>query len=100
MGARDAGIFPDDALAAIKARAYGFLERMKWAYAHSVETELEVIVGEIIPIVIKVVNDYGANLIVTGTHGHTGLSRLFTGSVAESITQHSPVPVCVVPPDR
>jgi nucleotide-binding universal stress UspA family protein len=86
IGSPDAGIFPDDALAAIKARAHGFLERMKWAYAHSVETELEVIVGEIIPIVIKVVNDYGANLIVTGTHGHTGLSRLFTGSVAESIT--------------
>ena len=100
IGNPDAGVFPDDALAAIEAQVHDFMERMKGFYAHSVETELEVIVGEIIPIVIKVVNDYSADLIVTGTHGRTGLSKLFTGSIAETIIEHSTVPVCIVPTEK
>ena len=36
-----------------------------------------------------------ADLIVTSTHGHTGLKRAFLGSTAERVVQHSPCPVFV-----
>lgn len=37
-----------------------------------------------------------ADLIVMGSHGRSGLSRLLMGSVAEDVTRHAPVPVLMV----
>lgn len=37
-----------------------------------------------------------ADLIVIGTHGHTGFQHLVLGSVAERIVRHSKVPVLTV----
>jgi nucleotide-binding universal stress UspA family protein len=42
-----------------------------------------------------------ADLLVVGSHGRTGLSRLFVGSVAMACVQHAHCPVVVIrtPPD-
>jgi nucleotide-binding universal stress UspA family protein len=37
-----------------------------------------------------------ADLLVVGSHGRTGLSRLVLGSVAMAVVQHSPCPTVVV----
>jgi nucleotide-binding universal stress UspA family protein len=37
-----------------------------------------------------------ADLIVVATHGYTGYKRVFLGSTAERVVQHSPCPVLVV----
>jgi nucleotide-binding universal stress UspA family protein len=37
-----------------------------------------------------------ADLIVMGTHGRRGLSRVVMGSVAEDVVRHAPCPVLVV----
>ena len=37
-----------------------------------------------------------ADLIVMGTHGHTGLARFFLGSVAERVIATAPCPVMTV----
>ncbi len=37
-----------------------------------------------------------ADLIVMGTHGRRGLSRVMMGSVAEDVVRHAPCPVLVV----
>ncbi len=37
-----------------------------------------------------------ADLIVIGTHGRRGFSRLFLGSVAEGVSRMSPIPVLLV----
>lgn len=42
--------------------------------------------------------ELGSDLIVLGTHGRTGLNKLFLGSVAERILRHAPVPVMTVGP--
>ena len=46
--------------------------------------------------------DYAKNnkvdLIVMSTHGKTGISRWFFGSVAQKVLQHSPVPVLMMSP--
>jgi nucleotide-binding universal stress UspA family protein len=37
----------------------------------------------------------GADLIVVGTHGYTGIKRALLGSTAEKIVRHAPCPVLV-----
>src|SRR5215470_8271457 len=39
----------------------------------------------------------GADLIVMGTHGRTGVSRALLGSVAEAVVRHSRCPVMTIP---
>jgi nucleotide-binding universal stress UspA family protein len=45
--------------------------------------------------ICKVARQVNADLIVTPTHGYTGLTHFFEGSTAERIVQHSPCPVYV-----
>ncbi|MDQ7820337.1 MAG: universal stress protein [Armatimonadota bacterium] len=46
--------------------------------------------------ILDVAREVGADLIVVGTHGRTGLAHVFFGSVAEHVVRHSPVPVLTV----
>ncbi|HEX3597605.1 MAG TPA: universal stress protein [Polyangiaceae bacterium] len=46
--------------------------------------------------IAQLASDLGANLVVVGTHGHRGLSRLLLGSVAEGVVRLAPCPVLVV----
>ena len=39
------------------------------------------------------------DLIILGSHGHSGLEKILLGSVVERVIGISPVPVMVVPPD-
>jgi universal stress protein E len=41
--------------------------------------------------------DFGADLIVTSTHGTTGLKHMLIGSTAEYVVRHTHCPVLVVP---
>ena len=42
----------------------------------------------------------GYDLVVMGTHGRTGLSRLLPGSVARKVTTRAPCPVVTVHPEE
>ena len=46
--------------------------------------------------ICAVARDLKADLIVVATHGYTGYKRMFLGSTAERVVQHSPCPVLVV----
>lgn len=50
--------------------------------------------------IVRMAGELGAALVVVGTHGRTGLSHLWFGSVAERVVRTSPVPVLTVPPAR
>ncbi|MDE0205602.1 MAG: universal stress protein [Candidatus Tectomicrobia bacterium] len=47
--------------------------------------------------IVETARREGADLIVMGTHGRTGLSHLLIGSVAERVVRLAPCPVLVVP---
>lgn len=52
--------------------------------------------GEPVTEIFRVAQEIDASLIVLGTHGRTGLSRLLMGSVAEQVVRKSACPVLTV----
>jgi nucleotide-binding universal stress UspA family protein len=46
--------------------------------------------------IVRVAKEVGADWIVIGTHGRTGLLRLVLGSVAEQVLRKAPCPVLTV----
>jgi universal stress protein A len=46
--------------------------------------------------IVQYARSIGAGVIVMGTHGRDGVSRLLMGSVAEHVVRHAPCPVLVV----
>ncbi|MFD1515042.1 universal stress protein [Halomarina rubra] len=47
--------------------------------------------------ILDAVDAHDADLVVMGTHGRSGVSRIVLGSVAEKVVRASPVPVLTVP---
>jgi nucleotide-binding universal stress UspA family protein len=46
--------------------------------------------------IVRAARSYHADVIVIGTHGRTGLARVFLGSVAERVVGTAPCPVLTV----
>ena len=46
--------------------------------------------------IIHVADEVGADLIMMGSHGRTGLQKLMLGSVAQNVLTQSPIPVLIV----
>jgi nucleotide-binding universal stress UspA family protein len=53
-------------------------------------------VGDAASTICAVAEELHVDVIVLGSHGRTGLSRLFLGSTSEHVTRHAPCPVLVV----
>jgi nucleotide-binding universal stress UspA family protein len=58
--------------------------------------ETRVSQGDAADEILRTAREIGADLIVMGTHGRTGLSRLLMGNVAESVLPEADCPVLVV----
>ena len=50
--------------------------------------------------IVRQAGEGGADLIVMGSHGRRGLSRVILGSVTERVVRHAPCPVLVVHPKK
>ena len=62
-----------------------------------VETRLcDNLAGRVCDVIVEEARQWQANLVVIGTHGRRGVSRLVLGSDAEQIARQSPVPVLLV----
>jgi nucleotide-binding universal stress UspA family protein len=48
--------------------------------------------------IVRYAKGHGIHLIVLGTHGRTGVSRVLIGSVAERVIRTAPCPVLTAPP--
>ena len=51
-------------------------------------------------VILDLAQREGADLIVMGTHGRTGLSHVLLGSVAERVVRQAECPVMTVPPGK
>lgn len=67
-----------------------FLEPYKH---HGIELISHCQEGNALDEIISLATDENIDLIIIGTHGHTGLAHLFLGSLAETLVRKSPCPV-------
>ena len=53
-------------------------------------------VGKPVRTVVEYAEENEVDQVVMGSHGHSGVTRILLGSVAEAVVRRSPVPVTVV----
>lgn len=61
-----------------------------------VEFTIETVVGKPAQEIVEYAEDHGADVIVVGSHGREGVSRVLLGNVAEKIVRRAPMTVTVV----
>jgi len=54
--------------------------------------------GQTVPALLKEAEKLGADLIIVGSHGRSGLQKFLFGSVSQEILPKAPCPVLVIPP--
>lgn len=59
----------------------------------NVPVERRIVSGDPARVLTKLAQDEHVDMIVLGTHGRTGLTRLLMGSVAEAVVRNAPCPV-------
>jgi nucleotide-binding universal stress UspA family protein len=92
------GAYIEAAAADARARATRWVLDTLGADAARVRWTLEVHEGGPGPALVAL--SHGAQLVVVGTHEHTGMNRAVSGSVSHYILSHADVPVVAVPPPR
>jgi nucleotide-binding universal stress UspA family protein len=66
------------------------------AVASKVKAKVEVHVGDAFEMIVDIAKKKKADIIVMGSHGRTGLTRLLMGSVTSRVIGHAPCSVLVV----
>jgi nucleotide-binding universal stress UspA family protein len=73
------------------------LRRLAAELAKDLRVESALLSGRVAHQIIRYARDKRVGLIVLGTHGRTGVSRVLLGSVAEGVVRLAPCPVLTVP---
>ena len=66
------------------------------AERNGVPVEIEIVQGGVAKRIIKVAQEWDADIIVLGETGRTGLKRLGMGSIAETVVRGAETPVLVI----
>ena len=82
-----------DSRDSMAARAQGIVQRARAAGANATYLVWEGEAGEAI---VAAADSEDADLIVVGSHGRSGVSRFFIGSVSDFVVRHAHCPVMVV----
>src|SRR5437016_6703958 len=77
------------------AEAREELERTAAALT-TTRVEKRIELGDVASTICRVAEELDVDVVVVGSHGRTGLGRLFLGSVSEHVVRHAPCPVLVV----
>lgn len=89
-----------DALVSARAEARAIVEdtarRLRVA---GIDATAEAVEGDVAETIVAVARQRRAGLIVVGSRGHGGLTRLLLGSVARNVLFHAPCSVLVVRPE-
>ncbi len=104
-------VVPDPVLAAAWSEAYAYdLDKLGERLRRDAERQLaeraariegivvtrDALIGRPASIITAMAADRDVDLIVMGTHGRSGVSHLFMGSVAERVVRTAPCPVLTV----
>jgi nucleotide-binding universal stress UspA family protein len=94
------GVYATDVIELLRKGGSSVLERAKAAVqAEGITPEcimLESMGGRAADLIVAQANEWGAELIVMGTHGRRGLARVAMGSDAEEVVRSASVPVLLV----
>ncbi|HWQ26478.1 MAG TPA: universal stress protein [Chlorobaculum sp.] len=61
-----------------------------------IAVQADVMIGVPADMILSQATDFDASLLIMGSHGKTGLSRLLMGSVAEAVVRKAKIPVLIV----
>ncbi|NTW51918.1 MAG: universal stress protein, partial [Chlorobiaceae bacterium] len=61
-----------------------------------IEVQAEVMIGIPADMILSQAVDLDVSLLIMGSHGKSGLSRLLMGSVAEAVVRKAKIPVLIV----
>lgn len=78
----------------VKAQAEEYFAEARDAVDNAIESRTEV--GRPASTIVSVAEDGDVDLVVIGSHGRRGISRILLGSVAAHVVRESPVPVTIV----
>jgi nucleotide-binding universal stress UspA family protein len=80
--------------------SYFQLEKQLQSYQEnlSVKSQLELVTGDPADEIIRLANIYNADLIVIGSRGLTGMTRIVQGSVSSQVVEEANCSVLVVKP--
>ena len=93
----DVATMPIDMTKMMERVTDGLRAEEKRVSATGLRCETAVLIGRPDAEIVARATATGAELIVMGTHGRSGLAHALLGSVAERVVQHSPCPVLIVP---
>ncbi|MGD0019409.1 MAG: universal stress protein [Candidatus Limnocylindrales bacterium] len=93
QGTSDAATHDSDSRDSMATRAQGIVQRARAAGANATYLVWEGEAGEAI---VAAADSENADLIVVGSHGRSGVSRFFIGSVSDFVVRHAHCPVMVV----
>ena len=98
-GSEGSWILPDDCVPRLIQNAeLELATRLEAALTGNLKVVRSVQVGKPVHTIIDYAKEHEIDLIVLGTHGHTGLSHLLLGSIAEKIVRMATCPVLTVHP--
>ncbi len=94
-----AGLPAATAVTELRERAHQALSERIWPIVEQAGAERSLRGGHPAELVRDELNQFGADLLVIGTHGKGWLNRAILGSVAHGLVSDPPVQLVVVPPD-
>lgn len=98
-------ITPDLTMAPVFMEAYDnseenshvLLKEIETKFSKGIPTSYFSVIDSAAHGIIRQAEDYGADLIVIGTYGRTGLYHFLMGSVAEHVARKAACPVLIIP---
>lgn len=73
------------------------MDRIKKQYGEDLKITVYSKVGRAQDEILAASEEFGADLIILGTHGRTGLDHFISGSVSESVARKAKCPVMIIP---
>jgi len=93
----DVATLPLDMGRVLDRSAEGLAAEEKRVRAAGIACESTTLIGRADTEIVKHAKETGAELIVMGTHGRSGLAHALFGSNVDRVVQHTPCPVLIVP---